>query len=194
MDCPRPIKSVLPRFYPTWSSRTRPSMRSEGLGSRLIHAWSSITCYVDCPRPIKSVLPRFYPTWSSRTRPSMRSEGLGSRLIHAWSSITCYVDCPRPIKSVLPRFYPTWSSRTRPSMRSEGLGSRLIHAWSSITCYVGLPLVGCYTAISFTIKHITTESSNVIGHTYTFYPSHKLCMLRSARKSKVHFSFFLHHS
>ena len=38
MDCPRPIKSVLPRFYPTWSSRTRPSMRiqrSEGLGSRL---------------------------------------------------------------------------------------------------------------------------------------------------------------
>ena len=39
MDCPRPIKSVLPRFYPTWSSRTRPSMRiqrSEGLGSRLL--------------------------------------------------------------------------------------------------------------------------------------------------------------
>ena len=38
MDCPRPIKSILPRFYPTWSSRTRPSMRiqrSEGLGSRL---------------------------------------------------------------------------------------------------------------------------------------------------------------
>ena len=38
MDCPCPIKSVLPRFYPTWSSRTRPSMgiqRSEGLGSRL---------------------------------------------------------------------------------------------------------------------------------------------------------------
>ena len=40
MDCPRPIKSVLPRFYPTWSSRTRPSMRiqrSEGLGSRLAY-------------------------------------------------------------------------------------------------------------------------------------------------------------
>ena len=38
VDCPRPIKSVLPRFHPTWSSRTRPSMgiqRSEGLGSRL---------------------------------------------------------------------------------------------------------------------------------------------------------------
>ena len=38
MECPRPIKSVLCRFYPTWSSRTRPSMRiqrSEGLGSRL---------------------------------------------------------------------------------------------------------------------------------------------------------------
>ena len=38
MDCPRPIKSVLPRFYPMWLSRTRPSMtiqRSEGLGSRL---------------------------------------------------------------------------------------------------------------------------------------------------------------
>ena len=38
MDCPRPIKSVLCRFYATWSSRTRPSMRiqrSEGLGSRL---------------------------------------------------------------------------------------------------------------------------------------------------------------
>ena len=37
MDCPRPIKSVLCRFYPTWLSRTRPSMRiqrSEGLGSR----------------------------------------------------------------------------------------------------------------------------------------------------------------
>ena len=35
MDCLRPIMSVLPRFYPTWSSRTRPSMgvlRSEGLG------------------------------------------------------------------------------------------------------------------------------------------------------------------
>ena len=32
MECPRPIKSVLCRFYPTWSSRTRPSMRirSEG--------------------------------------------------------------------------------------------------------------------------------------------------------------------
>ena len=27
MDCPRPIKSVLPRFYPTWSLLTRPSMR-----------------------------------------------------------------------------------------------------------------------------------------------------------------------
>ena len=29
MDCPRPIKLVLHRFYPTWSSRiqTRPSMR-----------------------------------------------------------------------------------------------------------------------------------------------------------------------
>ena len=39
MECPRPIKLVLPRFYPTWSSRTRPSMRiqrSEGLGSRLV--------------------------------------------------------------------------------------------------------------------------------------------------------------
>ena len=38
MDCPRPIRSVLYRFYATWSSRTRPSMRiqrSEGLGSRL---------------------------------------------------------------------------------------------------------------------------------------------------------------
>ena len=37
MECPRPIKSVLCRFYPTWLSRTRPSMRiqrSEGLGSR----------------------------------------------------------------------------------------------------------------------------------------------------------------
>ena len=37
MDCPCPIKSV-PQFYPTWLSRTRPSMgiqRSEGLGSRL---------------------------------------------------------------------------------------------------------------------------------------------------------------
>ena len=34
MDCPCPIKSVLPRFHPTLSSRTRPSMRiqrSEGL-------------------------------------------------------------------------------------------------------------------------------------------------------------------
>ena len=38
MECPRPIKSVLCRFYATWSSRTRTSMRiqkSEGLGSRL---------------------------------------------------------------------------------------------------------------------------------------------------------------
>ena len=38
MDCPHPIKSVLPRFYPMWLSQTRPSMRiqrSEGLGSRL---------------------------------------------------------------------------------------------------------------------------------------------------------------
>ena len=39
MDCPHPIKSVLPRFYPTWSAQTRPSkriQRSEGLGSRLL--------------------------------------------------------------------------------------------------------------------------------------------------------------
>ena len=39
MECPRPIKSVLSRFYPTWSSQTSPSMRiqrSEGLGSSVV--------------------------------------------------------------------------------------------------------------------------------------------------------------
>ena len=35
MDCPRPIKSVLPRFYPMWASRTRPSMRIQRSESRL---------------------------------------------------------------------------------------------------------------------------------------------------------------
>ena len=40
MECSRPINSVLPRFYTTWSSQTRPSMRiqrSEGLGSRIFY-------------------------------------------------------------------------------------------------------------------------------------------------------------
>ena len=49
MDCPHPIMSVLPRFYPTWSSRTRPSMRiqrSEGLGSRLPRA---LLAYYEAP-------------------------------------------------------------------------------------------------------------------------------------------------
>ena len=41
MDCLRSIKSVLPRFYPTWSSRTMQALHEntkvggEGLGSRL---------------------------------------------------------------------------------------------------------------------------------------------------------------
>ena len=32
MDCPRPIRSVLYRFYATWSSRTRPSTKVRGPG------------------------------------------------------------------------------------------------------------------------------------------------------------------
>ena len=36
MECPRPIKSVLCRFYPTWSSRTRPSkVRGPGVEANL---------------------------------------------------------------------------------------------------------------------------------------------------------------
>ena len=38
VDCPHPIKSVLPQFYPLQLPRTKLSMRiqrSEGLGSRL---------------------------------------------------------------------------------------------------------------------------------------------------------------
>ena len=53
MDCPRPIKSVLPRFYPTWSSRTGSSMRiqrSEGPGSRLVYRKLAIRV---TPYPIK---------------------------------------------------------------------------------------------------------------------------------------------
>ena len=63
MDCPRPIKSVLPRFYPTWSSRTRPSMRiqrSEGLGSRL-QFWDLWEC-ADLVHP--SSRWRKLPSWS----------------------------------------------------------------------------------------------------------------------------------
>ena len=48
MDCPRPIKSVLPRFYPTWSSRTRPALhgntkvRGPGVEARRHYSWQEV--------------------------------------------------------------------------------------------------------------------------------------------------------
>ena len=37
MDCPRPIKSVLPRFHPTMSSPTRPSKGQRVLDRGYVH-------------------------------------------------------------------------------------------------------------------------------------------------------------
>ena len=46
MDCPLPSKLVLPRFYPTWSLRTRSSMRIQNNvrgRSRLVWAEGNIS-------------------------------------------------------------------------------------------------------------------------------------------------------